>query len=166
MPNTQPIPASTEPPIVLMSWQAPSRPHVDHSRRWYTVSGTLLVIGAVYGILTGSWSLTIVLVLSGMMYFLLRNHVPPLKSISITDKGVLFEQRFVSWTDLAGFWILETPGYCELHIVPKKPRQPEMVILTGAMNLEQLRVTIAPHIPELLDKRESFLDALIRITKL
>lgn len=130
------------------------------------IGGGVVIAGAAYGILTGSWSLTVVILLCGAMYYLMRDHVPPLKTISIRESGVMLEERFVRWEDLSGFWFLPTPEYIELHIVPKAARQSDILIQTGSADLQQIRLLIATHIPELIEKREGFLDVLIRLAKL
>lgn len=164
MPDTQNM--QTEEQQVLATWQAPILPKHERSKRWYAIAGGLLIAAAAYGILTGSWPLTIVCLLSGAMYYLIRDHVPPLKVIVITDRGVLLEEKFTRWEDLNGFWILNTPEYSEVHFVPRLARRSDILIQTGDQNLENLRITIASHIPELMDKHEHFLDVLVRTAKL
>lgn len=159
-------PVPPEQQTLLASWKAPVLPNHERTTRWYTVGGVMVLIGVVYGIITGSWPLAIVILLCGAMYYLMRDHVPPEKTITLTSGGVLLEQAFTRWEDLAGFWILETPGYNEIHFVPKAKRASDILIQTGAQDLTQLRMLIAPYISELKDKKESFLDALARTAKL
>ncbi|UPA22174.1 hypothetical protein K8942_03880 [Candidatus Peribacteria bacterium] len=150
----------------LTSWQAPVLPRHERTKQWYIVGGVAVLIGAVYGILTGSWPFTIVILLCGAMYYLMRDHVPPLKTMTLTTGGVLLEKSFTRWEDLAGFWILETPGYTEIHFVPKAKRSSDILIQTNGQDLTQLRMLIGPYISELKDKKESLLDALVRTAKL
>jgi hypothetical protein len=164
MPDTQTTIAVN--PQVLASWQARVLPMNDRSPRWYLIGGITVLILAAYGILTGSWSFTVVMLLCGAMYYLMRDHVPPLKTITITEKGVQIEQAFVRWDELAGFWFLDTPTYTEVHFVPQKKNKSDVLIQTGSQNLADLRVLISTYIPELTDKKESFLDALLRTAKL
>lgn len=158
--------SSTQEQTVLATWDAPILPRHERSRKWYMWGGGIVVAGAVYGILIGSWALTLVIVLCGAMYYLLRDHVPPSKTIVITNNGVLLEEVFTRWEDMKGFWILQTPGYTELHFVPVSKRRSDILIQTGEQNIEQLRMLIGTHISELTDKHENVLDAFIRIAKL
>ncbi len=164
MTNTESL-SETSPQILAM-WQAPVLPQHDRSPRWYAIGGVVVLIFAIYGIVSGSWPFTIVVLLCGAMYYLMRDHVSPLKTITITDVGVQLEQSFTRWEDLTGFWILDTPGYTELHFVPKAKHQSDILIQTGSQSTTDLRVLIGSHIPELTDKRESLLDALLRTVKL
>ncbi len=151
---------------VLGSWQAPVLPRHERSARWYAIGGAVVVIAAAYGIFIESWPFAIVALLCGAMYYLMRDHVPPLKTITLLEGGVLLEQAFTRWEELKGFWILETPGYTELHFVHTQKRTSDIVIQTSGQNLSDLRVLIGTYIPELTDKKEGLLDTFIRIIKL
>jgi hypothetical protein len=151
---------------VLLTWQAPSIPVHERTKRWYLTGGVVVVLCAVYGILSGSWLFAVVALLCGGLYFLLKDHLPADKSITVTDQGVMFEQHFVRWDDLSGFWVLETPTYNQLHILRKNPRAGNITILTGSLNLLAVKTAFAEHIPEQTDKRENFFDMIIRLCKL
>lgn len=130
------------------------------------IGGGIVLAGAVYGILSGSWTFTIVILLCGAMYYLIRDHVPPLKTITLTDRGVLLEDAFTRWEDIQGFWFLETPAYTEMHFVPKTKGRPDILIQTNDQDLTALRMLLSPYSAELKDKQESLLDAFIRTAKL
>ncbi len=160
------IPSSVDPQKILLTWQAQVQPHFDRSKQWYQVAGGCVLAVAAYGIITKSWSLTIVTLLCGAMYYLIRDHVPAVKTITLMEGGVKLEEKFVSWENLAGFWFLQTPDYTELHFVPKTAKQSEFHIQTGTQDISGLRMLIGNHIPELADKKENLLDAFTRIAKL
>lgn len=164
MPDTQtPFGADEQ---VLVTWQAPVLPTHERGRRWYTIGGAVVLGGAAYGILTGSWPFAIVALLCGAMYYLVRDHVPSLKTITLSDSGVMLEKTFTRWDDLKGFWLLETAEYTELHFTQKAPLRSDIVIQTGSQDNGQLRILLSAKIPELKEKRETFLDAFIRTAKL
>jgi len=158
--------SGTDEQRVLMTWQASVIPKHTRTKKWYTIAGTIVLFFAVYGIMTASWAFTIVVILCAGMYYLIRDHVPPLKTMTITNKGVQLEDKFIRWEDINGFWILSTPEYSELHFIPKIARKSDILIQTGDQDLQILRTTIGSFIPELTEKRESFLDALLRTAKL
>jgi hypothetical protein len=153
-------------PEVLLGWQATSIPVHERSNRWYAISGTILLLGIGYGILSGAWSFSIVLLLCGAMYFLLRNHVPQTKSILIAREGVILDGDFTRYEDLAQFWIIETPHYHELHIASRSRRRGEIVIQTGETAPAVIRATLGQFLEEAKEKRESLIDILIRLCKL
>lgn len=162
MSDAAPLPGETP----LLRWSAPVHPAHERTPRWYLIGGGIVLGVAAYGLLTGAWSLALVAVMCGAMYFLLRSHTFPDSTMLITQNGAKLDETFLSWQDAQGFWIMLTPEYEELHIVPRNPRSRELVIQTGDQELNRLRETIGAFIPELGDKRERFIDAIIRICKL
>ncbi len=163
--STSDLPPTPQ-PQVLMSWQAPIQAYHERSKRWYTIGGGVVLLGVVYGILTDSWPLSIVILLTGAMYFLLRGHRPPLRQIIITTEGFFLENIFTRFDAFSGFWLLPTPEYTELHFSPKSARSPDIIIQTGATDPAELRAILSECLPELPDKQEGLLDILLRLTKL
>jgi hypothetical protein len=156
---------STSTEQVLLTWKAPIHAKFEKSHRWYIVAGILVITAAAYGVISGAWSLTLVSVLCAAVYFLVRDHKLPDATATLTEHGMQLNDKFLSWEDAKGFWLLFTPDYTELHVVPKG-RQHEMIIQTGSTDISELRNAFQPRIPELTDHRENILDAFIRLTKL
>lgn len=164
--HMDPIPTPEETqkePIV--AWQAPSSAHHIRSDRWYTVGGIVVVLMAVYGIVTGAWTFSVVIMLCGAMYVLLRNHVPPLRSIEIYEHGVRYEDAFMRWEDITGFWFIHAHDFTELHL-EKKTDNREIVIHVRGIELESLRTLLSHFTPELTEKKERLLDVFTRLCKL
>jgi hypothetical protein len=161
MPDTQ-IPSATPP---ILTWQAPI--HVTHekSSRWYVISAVVVTAIAIFAVLRGDWTFALVTVLCAGVYFLVRNHTFGAETIVMTEQGVTIANEFIAWADAQGYWFLITNTYAELHITPKARRN-ELVIQTGSTPLPLIREAIGGRIPELLEKKERFVDAFIRITKL
>lgn len=155
-------PTTTE----VLRWQAPRSPNHERSASWYATGGGIVIAGAVYGLLTGVWSLAIVSVLCGAVYFLVRDHRFPDIECSMDDKGVQIADTFMPWTAIKGFWFIPTPTYTEMHFVPKSKRQSDLIIQTGTVPLLTIRSFLAGKTEELVDKQESFIDILLRLTKL
>lgn len=160
----------THTPITLdskpvLAWTAPSRPHVERTKRWYVTASVVLFIIVAYAIVTGAWTLAIVSVLAVGMYALIHDHLPPASTIELHDSGVLFNGDFVRWDQFIGFWFVRTPHYDELRIVPRHGGK-RVVIHLGTLDPAELRMILGQRIPELIHKRESIIDIFIRICKL
>lgn len=151
--------------IPVLSWDAPTHPSYERSKRWYIVAGILVFIAASYGIATASWSFAIVCVLAGGMYVLIHDHKHANTHIELHDSGVLLSGSFTRWDELTGFWILHTPTYSELRFIQRRPRM-RMIIQTGTQDLAQLRMILGQRLPELTQMKESILDILFRLCKL
>ena len=150
---------------VLATWRAPMHATMERTKRWYMIGGGVTIALAIYGIVTGAWTFAVVILLCAAMYVFTHDHRFGDEAATITTGGVQIAQRFMRFEDMQGFWFLPTPGYTELHIVPTR-RQPDMVIQTGTQDIQNLRQTLSERTTELTEKREHFLDAIIRICKL
>lgn len=171
-PTLPPAPPPQTPPLAPppdfrpLTWEALTVPNHERTKGWYLRGGIATLILAAWGIVTGAWSFSLVLLLIGGIYFLLRSHSPTPKRITIEDRGVTFDGTFTPWTSLQSFWIIRTPTYSELHIRPKSIRQPALIIQTGFTDLNILRKTLSAFLPEDSNREEGFIDMIIRICKL
>ncbi len=161
---------NTHTPITLeskpvLAWDGLSRPAIERTKRWYVTAAVVVVLAAVYGIFSGSWSFAIVSVLAGGMYALVHDHAPATSHIELHDSGVLLDGEFLRWDQLAGFWFLHTRDYTELRLVPHGARA-RLVIQTGTLDLGQLRMILGQRLPEMKHARESLIDIFIRVCKL
>jgi hypothetical protein len=149
-----------------LSWQAPRVANIDRGSGWYVTGGAVVLAGAVFGVLAGVWSLAIVCVLCGALYFLVRDHTFPDVTCALTDKGVQIGDTFLAWTQVKGYWFVITPSYTELRFTPKAPRTPDLFIQTGTLLPLDIRTFLAGKTDELTDKQERLVDILLRLTKL
>ena len=163
-PTLTPNLSSTQTP--LMTWEAPSLPIYERGRLWYIIGGIVVLATAGYGILTGNWTLSIVSIMCGVMYFLIRNHTLPPVTLNIFENGINYDGTFYSWKDLTGFWFLETPTYIELRFSPVKWHKEDYIIQTGAQSVDSIRMVLGQYLTELTDKKETLLDIFSRLAKL
>lgn len=162
-PQTTPLPP---PDFRPLSWEALTVPDHQRTKGWYLKGGIATLILAAWGIVTGAWSFSLVLLFIGGIYFLLRSHSPIPKRIVIEAAGVTFDGTFTPWSSLQSFWIIVTPSYRELHLRPVSIRVPSIVIQTGFTDLNILRKTLSAFLPEDSNREEGFIDMIIRICKL
>lgn len=151
----------------LLSWSALS--HSRHSRtmRWYLLFFVVILGFALYGAYTGNWTFAILMLLCGLFYPLLHDHIPPEKRIEIYPKAFRFEDIIIRWEDCTGFWILFFQNYAELHIeYIEGKRRKEVKIQNGSVDPLDIRLRLAEFIPELPDRGEHLLDKIIRLCKL
>lgn len=154
--NTQPA----------LTWQAAKHQDHERSREWYMVSGSLCGAMVIYGILSGAWSLSLVFAFIPALYYLIRNDVHKKHTISISETGVSLDSRMHLWAELKEFWILAGPGYHELHIAHIKASRADIVIQTGDIDPYALRDLLSQFLPQVGDRRERLLDAIIRFCKI
>ena len=152
--------------LPVLRWSAPIRPNHERSKRWYVIAGSIAIGVSAYGIVTGAWTLSVVAVLCIAIYVLLRDHRHPDRTITLTDSGVTIAQKYLSWQDIRGYWLLFTPDYVELRFTPKDEKRADLKIQTGNLPIAELKDVLNRFVPELEDKHEHVLDFIIRICKL
>ena len=164
-PITPPAPGLRE-PTVLLSWTAPSHHNHEHSPRWYMIAGSLVLIVAAYGILSGAWTVTLVSLLLGGTYFLVRNESMPMRKMQIEIDGVQFDDTFTPWDQCKDFWIIQTPLYTELRLARKTRIGGDIRIQTGDIDPTLIRTTLSQFLPLRADQKEHIFDVIIRLCKL
>jgi hypothetical protein len=164
--NTESAAADTGDVTALLDWDAPTLPRHRRTRRWY-VTGLLLMIAAVvYGVIIGAWTMVVLAVLIGVMYYLVRGAEPPLKHMSLTTHGVFFDGAFTRWEDCTGFWIVQNKTYTKLYIGRRNRRQGDIAIMVEGVEPTDVRWTLAKFLSEQTDRGESVLDIIVRVCKL
>ena len=164
--DTQTPPQTTAKPVPSLSWSAPTAPMHDRSPKWYMYGALFVLACAVWGILTGNWTFTIVMLMTGGLYFLVRKAPVPISTITLTESGFIFDTEFTQWTDCESFWMVQTPAYAELRIRKKRGVLRNVVIQTGALPPQLIRDVLAKFLPESTDQGERLVDKIIRICKL
>ena len=165
-PSAAPPPASSEHNKTLLEWTAPIVAHHERSPRWYLIGSILIIALTIYGILTGAWTMSLLAILLGGLYFLVRHEPPVLQHIEIQEHGFVYGGAFTFWTDCKDFWLIQCPGYTELHIKRKKGLNAETIIQTSIIDPILIRSTLSQYLEIRPDQKERFLDALLRIFKL
>lgn len=151
---------------LLLEWHATSRPDTVRSDKWYLVAGCLCAVIIAYGVLTSAWGLSLTFGLTPALYYLIRNQGHRKHHIRIFEIGIEWNGHLTPWSDWKHFWILEGPGYHELHIAPRKGSSADLVIHTAEIDPFLVRDLIATFLPQIAHQKERILDALIRFCKL
>jgi hypothetical protein len=151
---------------LLLEWRAASRPNHVRSDRWYLVAGLLCATFVAYGVLTGSWSMSITFAMIGGLSFLVRHEQHRLHHVRIYETCLEFDGTLHPWSTFESFWILQAEQYFELHLAPVKHSKAEIVVQTGEIDPFRLRDTLIEFLPQNTKQHERLLDAIIRFCKL
>ena len=151
---------------VLLEWQAPAKISHERSARWYLIAGIICAVIIVYGIVSGSWGMSLVCAMLAGLFFLVRNEPQVVHQIRILETGIEFDGKMHIWGDWKHFWILQGDGYHELHIESKRRMTPDLVIQTADIDPYELRDLLAEFLPQIANRKEKILDAIIRFCKL
>jgi hypothetical protein len=150
----------------LLEWQAPTRSDRVRSDQWYAIGGALCAVMIAYGILSGSWSLSLIFALVPALYYVLRNKSHSKHTIRLKETGIEYDGRLTPWAEWKEFWILEGTDYYELHIAAVRTTRSELVIQTGEIDPYAIRDALGQYIPQIAHQKERLLDAIIRFCKL
>lgn len=147
-------------------WTALSSPHHERSKRWYTIAGTVAGLIALYGIVTGGWTLSVLILLIAGAYYMIRNAKSVMHRIRLEQEGFLFDDVYTAWRDCAEFWIVKTPLWNELHILRQKGSPKEVIIQTPGIDTHEIVASLSRVLKFNADRTERLLDLFIRICKL
>ena len=154
------------PSPILLEWQSlDTYPH-ERSARWYITGAIFVLLFAAYGLFDGSWSTTLVALLIGGIYFLLRRQQPRMMTVRVNGLGVTIDGTFTPWNLLRNFWIIVDKEHIELHIAPTRLVQPEMVIFLNETDPALVRDTFLSFLPERAGMEERVLDKFAKLLKL
>jgi hypothetical protein len=149
-----------------ISWTAPSIPHHDRSPRWYMIGAGIVGLTVIVSLFTKNWSLTLLVLLIGGAYYMLRDAGAILHSIVLQKDGFLFDGVYTPWKDCRDFWVINTPLYAELHIWRKHGHPHEVTIQMGQIDTNKIVAYISPSLTYKADRSEHLFDFFIRICKL
>lgn len=163
-----PTPSSTTSPIgqTLLSWSAPTQLKHEHAKGWYIVAAMISLILLFYSLWTESWSFTMVIIVAIAVYLFVHKAEPEDVTMALGEKGFLFGDRPIAWGECKNYWLIKTAHYSELHISRTSEREREVVILTGPVNILELRNVLNRYLPEIPNQHEKILDTILRICKL
>ncbi len=149
-----------------LRWEAPR--HAAHERGvwWYGIGSSIVLCTSIYGILSGAWTLALVSILCGALYFLVRDHRLPDSTCVLTQLGVELDGVFMPWSSLKGFWFLQTPTFTEIRFTPKTPHAAIRNIQIGQQSPNDIRAFLSGVATELTEEKEGILDTFSRFAKL
>lgn len=150
---------------ILFEWTAPEKPPHTRGKRWYLIAGTLSTLLLAYALYTQAWTFAVVIVLLMGIYVLIHSRPPVMHTVQISSQGLRWNKRLIPWSDLENFWLLQGPGYVELHVERKKSGG-RLIVQTGDRDPLQIGAAMAQFLTPITDRQEKILDYLIRICKL
>lgn len=103
----------------MHEWIVPGKK--NHSASWYTIAGILTLSLAIWGVFSGIYALTVVVIIMAGVYILLENNAPETARAVINQNGVGVGDAFYDYGQISSFSLVfdqETPKF--LRIALKK----------------------------------------------
>lgn len=151
----------------VATWLAPRYLRYERNWLWF-----LIVFGscgslAVYGYLTGSWTMAAVFALVPFILILEHRKKPDTIQVTVSEYGIRFGNIAIPFSSMLRFWVLHNPPFVnELHLETQGKMHKEFVIQLGNHDPTQLRQYLATQIPEAEGKNLSLSEATIRFLRL
>ncbi len=154
-------------PTTLLEWDAPEFIKHPKGQVWFFVAG-LFVLGLIsYAIITRSWTMAVAFIVLAGVYYLSHHHEPRQIKVKLTKIGVQVGSRKIPYNQIKAFWIIyKPPAVKTLKLLTTDKILGELAIQLDGQAPGEVRTTLMKHVPEYEGKEESFVDLLIRSTRL
>ncbi|RJQ37519.1 hypothetical protein C4552_00590 [Candidatus Parcubacteria bacterium] len=133
----------------LFAWETLDAQPLPESRRWLTLSGSALILGAAGAIWFGNMLFAAMLVISGSLLIASAFRRPKTITVRVTDRGVRVGSELYEYENAQSFWIsYDPPLFKELTILVKRSFMPRIRIPLGDTDPVELRETLLEYLPE------------------
>ncbi len=140
---------------VLHEWTI--QEYEQHARGlpWYVIS-IILGIGLVfYGILTGNFLFSLIIILFAIILFLQSHQAPPQVRFQIAELGVVIGNRFYNYSEFDSFYIIYNPPEIKtLFLETKSPFRPKIVVPFLDQDPVEIRQTLRAYVAEDTEKED------------
>ncbi len=153
---------------ILHAWSIPEYQLHSRGTMWYIVAGVLLIGLLIYAFVTANFLFALLVILFAIIIFLSHTNEPPIVEVSLTDTGMVMNNRFYPYYSLHSFWIIFEPPFTKhLYVDFQNSMRPSMAIHLGDEDPLEVRKTLRKFVYEDLEKKEEPLsEVLWRVLKL
>lgn len=153
---------------ILADWHFAESVTHDRSRLWYVLFIIIVVGLLAFSYFSKSPLFAVILVLGLIVYIITEKRGPSIFHLLVTEDGLLINDKFISYDDLASFYIIYYPPQIKnLYLQPNSSFKPLVTIPLGEQNPIEIRRILLRYIKEDLAKEEMPLsDGLIHRLKL
>lgn len=166
----QPIP---EPPKqdtgkALYRWSTKEFEEHERTIVWYSVAGIIVTALLVWSILSANYLFSIIIIITSITYYLQFSRIPRTVEVSITEKGIVIDEKLYAYESMRAFWVIyQPPTVNTLYVDFKNAFATELSIPLGRKNPVKIREILLDYMQEDLEKEdETTADYLRRALKL
>jgi len=133
---------------------------------WYTTIGLAgLVIAVFFIFFMHRYLAAVVTILGVIVLFRYANVKPKKREVEISDQGIKVGTIFYPYEKIVGFWFIGTQDGIVLYFQTKRRFLANIAIPLENKNPDEIRIVLAPHLPELPSQGEDMLDKVGRILR-
>ncbi len=117
-----------------ISWKAPEYEYIEKGK------GFNITVTIVFGLLfiwrfwRNDFTLSIIIALAGLLVFLLGHKKPPIRTFTLTEKGIYVDDDFHPYEDFSSFYIFHEPPIQEISFLKKHSIFPHFHLPLGNQN--------------------------------
>ena len=137
------------------SWEVDEYDQHERPKAWYVFMSIFGVVFVVYGMLSGNFLFALIILLAGIILFLQSHQTPLRVPIGITDLGVIVNNRFYSYSEFEGFYIIYNPPEVKtVFLETTSLLRPTLRIPLMDQNPMDIRYTLGEYLVEDVEKEE------------
>ncbi|HBU07118.1 MAG TPA: hypothetical protein DEB09_03460 [Candidatus Magasanikbacteria bacterium] len=140
---------------ILHKWTIQEYEQHDRGMIWYVVM-ILLGLGLViYGIISGNFLFSLIIVLVAIILFLQSHQVPPQVLFQITELGIILGNRFYSYSEFSSFYLIyQPPEVKTLFLETKSALRPLISIPLLDMDPMEIKFSLKEFLIEDTEKED------------
>lgn len=152
----------------LIEWLVPEYREHTRSRRWYMVSGGILILLLAYSIFTANFLFALIIIIASIIIILQDKHQAPKIPFAITEAGIALGRDFYDYAKLQSFWLYYEPDEAKTLFLEFKNRvRPRLSIPLFNKNPLHVREHLLNFLSEDVDKEnEPVSEQLSRLLKI
>ena len=140
---------------ILHQWSMKEYEEHPRGKRWYVVMGILGTVLVAYGLFSGNFLFSLIILLSAIILYLQSVQAPKDVLFSITDLGIIIGSRFYSYKEIRNFYIIyQPPEVKSLYFDFQSVYRPSVQIPLDTMNPLLVRSTLSLYLTEDLEKEK------------
>ncbi|MBI4993311.1 MAG: hypothetical protein HZC26_04250 [Candidatus Magasanikbacteria bacterium] len=134
---------------------------------WYVLAAVLGLALVLYGVFTGNFLFSLIVILAAIILFLQAHQEPRQIPFQITDLGVIVGIRFYPYSEFENFYIIYNPPEVKtLFLDTKNTLQPMLRVPLLDMNPIEVKHSLREYLPEDIEKEEPLTDRAARNWKI
>lgn len=136
-------------------WEVKEYEQHDRPWSWYVFMLSLGLFFVLYGMFTGNFLFSLVIILSGIIFFLQSKQSPQMVPIFISELGIGIGNKFYKYSELNSFYIIFRPHEIKmLYIETESTLSPLLRIPLDGNNPLEVRATLEKYLDEDYQKEE------------
>ncbi|OGH64118.1 MAG: hypothetical protein A2821_02410 [Candidatus Magasanikbacteria bacterium RIFCSPHIGHO2_01_FULL_41_23] len=140
---------------ILHTWEVSEYEQHDRPMRWYLIMLVLGLFLVGYGLFTNNFLFALIVILFSIIIFLQSHQIPHRVPFSITDLGVLVNNRFYMYSEFMDFYIIYNPPQVKtLFLEPESTFRPRLRVLLGEEDPNEIKFTLRQFLSENVTKEE------------